>query len=59
MTTDRLLAKAAALGVAAFATLTILGAIDTLATDQHAAAQMAAASAATHTAATKASAQRS
>lgn len=59
MTTDSLFAKAAALGVAAFATLTILSAIDTLATDQHAATKMAAASDATHTAATKAPAQPS
>ena len=59
MTTDRLFAKAAALGIALFATLTILTAIDTLAVEQHAGTQLAAAQAATQTAGTKAPAQRS
>ena len=46
MTTQRLIAQAAALGVAAFFTLSVLVGIDSLATGQHASATLAAASAA-------------
>jgi hypothetical protein len=55
MNTDRLIAKAAAFGVAAFFTLSILAGIDRLATEEHAGtAVAAAAAAAAKTAAAKA-----
>jgi hypothetical protein len=58
MTTESLIAKAAALGVAALVTLTVLAGIDGIATDQHAAATLAAGAAAAQTAAVKAPAPR-
>ena len=65
MITDRLIAKVAAIGVAAFFTVTILAGIDTLATEQHAATAIAKAQqqqqqpTAAHTAAVKATGRRS
>jgi hypothetical protein len=58
MTIETLIARAAALGVAAFLTLTVLAGIDNLATGQHAGATLAAGAAAAHTAAVKAAAPR-
>jgi hypothetical protein len=58
MTTDRLIAQAAALGVALFFTLSILAGIDTLAVEQHAAVAQAASATAAKTAAAKAPAPR-
>jgi hypothetical protein len=58
MTTERLIAKTAAFGVAAFVTLTVLAGIDGIATNQHAAATLAASAAAAQTAAVKAPSPR-
>jgi hypothetical protein len=58
MTTDRLIAQAAALGVALFFTLSILAGIDTLAVEQHAAVAQAASATTAKTAAAKAPAPR-
>ena len=58
MTTERLIARAAALGIAAFCTLSILVGLDGLAAGHHASATLAASAATSQTAAVKATAPR-
>jgi hypothetical protein len=58
MNTQRLIAHAAALGAAAFFTVSVLAGIDSLATGQHASATLAASAAAAHTAAVKSTSPR-
>jgi hypothetical protein len=59
MTTERLIAQAAALGVAAFFTLSVLAGIDRLAAEEHAGTAIAASAAAAKTAAVNPPARRS
>jgi hypothetical protein len=59
MTTERLISQAAALGVAAFFTLTVLAGIDRLATEEHAGTAIAASAAVAKSAAMTQPARRS